>query len=600
MYILYSYIKYAGRSLINHEYTSNPSSMKPLCLQWVCLLVVLCSMFDGPISGFAEKPDAGVILRDINDKFPLFPDKNKTSPFVLSEKDSSSVATARTDIRIPVRKIVINGSTVFSKAALESFVARYVGREMTFEELNQVAKSITEKYVKAGYLAQTVLPPQEIRNGVVVIQVLEATLGDVEVTMGDHVRFSRNRAAGYVISAQPKGSIVRIKDLERGILLLKERDGIISKVVIRPGTGAGAIDAVVNLEKTPLFTENLLFDNFGAPSTGEHRGMATLNIHSPLKIGDSISLRALYSEGIRYGRMLYSLPVATQGAVAGFSLGHLDYKLRGEFTSLRATGSSLTAGTYLNVPLVVRRRSNLYSSINYDYRHFMDELAGVLTADRKFQVGSVTLNGGWLDEWLSGGFTTAGITYTFGSLDLSRLPSVLSQDMAGAHTAGAYQRLNISASRMQHLFDNRTSMSLSAAGQMASGNLDNFEKMTLGGPYAIRAYPTGEGSGDEGLLVVTELHRTLMPSLQLFGFYDYGIIRQFVNPWPGCFATAAPNIYSLDGAGLGMVFTPNKSFRLKSTVAYRLRHNPAANAQGKDHDGTFRDPRLWLEVGYDF
>jgi len=280
--------------------------MKPSCLQRVCLLVILCSVFDGPVSGFAEKPDASIILRDISDKFPLFPEKNKTSPFVVSENDGSTAAAAPTDIRIPVHKIIVNGSTVFSKAALDSFVAGYIGKRMTFAELNQLAKSITEKYVQAGYLAQTILPPQEIRNGVVMLQVLEAKLGDVEVNVGDHVRFSRNRAAGYVISAQPKGSIVRIKDLERGILLLKERDGISSQVVIRPGSGAGAVDAVVNLESTPLLTGNLAYDNFGAPSTGESRSMATVNIHSPFRIGDSMSMKAMYSDGIRYGRSLVS------------------------------------------------------------------------------------------------------------------------------------------------------------------------------------------------------------------------------------------------------------------------------------------------------
>ena len=57
--------------------------------------------------------------------------------------------------------------------------------------------------------------------------------------------------------------------------------------------------------------------------------------------------------------------------------------------------------------------------------------------------------------------------------------------------------------RLQGVTD---TLSLYAAfnGQVASKNLDNSEKMGLGGPAGVRAYPTGEAYGDQGYILNLE------------------------------------------------------------------------------------------------
>ncbi len=547
----------------------------------------------------AALPDAGSLQRDIGDRLLVIPKAQQTPSF--APPDSSRITVAQTAQKIAVKGFIIKGATLFTEVELAKELTGYIGKELLLLDLQQAAKRITAYYARRGYLAEALIPAQEIHDGVVVIQVIEAKLGSVKVTAAENVRFSRQRVADIVTSAQHTGEFIRISDLERGLFLLRDTVGIRSETVIRPGSLFGNVDAMISLAPGPLLTGSVAFDNDGGVSTGEYRTNASVNINSPLKIGDRLSLKALYSEGIDYGRALYTIPLGTHGLKAGFSISYLDYRLGEDFASLDATGSSLTAGALVSMPLILGRRSNLYGVLGYDYRHYIDDLTSNPLNDKNLHSGSINLAGGLFDDLLGGGYTTAGTTVTLGTLDLSRISDVESLDRISANTSGSYQKLNLSLSRIQQLFGISTRLVVSMAGQLASKNLDPSEKFILGGPNGVRAYSTSEGAGDEGLLLAAELRHSFSSAVQLFGFYDFGMIRQYVNTWPGRSTDAGTaNIYSIDGIGMGILLTPMKALSIKSSVATRLKMNPAANAEGKDHDGTKREPRLWIEASYLF
>ncbi len=552
-----------------------------------------------PFSLHAVLPDAGSIQRDIGDKLLVIPKANQTPPF--SPPDSSRMTAKETSQKVTVKGFIIKGATLFSEEELAKELTGYIGKEVMLADLQQAAKRIVKYYTLRGYLTEALVPSQDIHDGVLVIQVIEAKLGSVSVTASEGLRFSRQRATDIVTSAQQVGEFIRIQDLERGLLLLQDTNGIRSDAVIRPGSVFGNLDALISLSSAPLATGSVEFDNYGGVSTGELRTSASVNINSPLSIGDCLSLKALYSEGIDYGRALYTIPLGTHGLKAGVSMSYLDYSLHGDFESLDASGSSLTAGAFVSVPFILERRSNLYGVLSYDYRHYIDDIASNPVNDKNMQSASIGLAGGLSDDMLGGGYTTAGTTVTLGTLDLSTISDVKALDSVSANTSGSYQKLNLSLSRIQQLFGSTTRLVVSMTGQLASKNLDPSEKFILGGPSGVRAYSTSEGSGDDGLLMTAELRHSFSSAVQLFMFYDFGTVRQYVDTWPGWSTDASKsNIYSLDGIGMGILLTPMKGLSIKSSVATRLKMNPAANADGMDRDGTKREPRFWIEASYLF
>jgi len=125
--------------------------------------------------------------------------------------------------------------------------------------------------------------------------------------------------------------------------------------------------------------------------------------------------------------------------------------------------------------------------------------------------------------------------------------------------------------------------------QSASKNLDSSEKMSLGGAGGVRAYPTSEAIGDEGVLAQLEL-RYSAGSYAPYVFVDGGSIKTNAKPAPG----ATNNKRSLSGGGVGVRYQRN-AWSGDATLAWR-------NTGGAPQADTSRDPkpRVWVNLGYRF
>jgi hemolysin activation/secretion protein len=358
---------------------------------------------------------------------------------------------------------------------------------------------------------------------------------------------------------------------------------------------------MVKLDKTPLLSGNIDFDNSGNVSTGEYRLSTVLKINNPGGFGDQISLKALSSIDNNYGRAAYSVPVGMGGTRLETFFSGLHYELVGDFESLDASGNAMTTGASINVPFIRKRSSNLYTTLSYEYREFEDNALGDNISKKNIHAGIIGLAGDLHDSFLGGGYTILSLSTTLGSLDLSGNPSDEATDLAGPGTAGGYIKSNLGFFRIQKIYEEKTSFHLLINGQIAGDNLDSSEKISLGGPSAVRALPPNEGIGDDGFILSGEIHQNLTEQFQVFGFYDFGWIRQHHKTYPGWYTEkGAPNTYDADGVGVGIAWTKEVSWSIKGTVAQRLESNPAMTTSGKDSDGTLREPRFLIQATYFF
>ena len=141
-------------------------------------------------------------------------------------------------------------------------------------------------------------------------------------------------------------------------------------------------------------------------------------------------------------------------------------------------------------------------------------------------------------------------------------------------------------------------LAATANGQFAGTNLDAYEKMSLGGPSAVRAYPSGEALGDEGWLASIEIRRAFSAELQASAFVDAGHISQLHSTFPGFNAgnPNRPNSYTLYGAGIGLQYGRAGDWFIKGMVATRIGNNPGRDIAGKDSDGGNSNLRGWLQL----
>jgi hemolysin activation/secretion protein len=449
-----------------------------------------------------------------------------------------------------------------------------------------MASRIAAYYNRRGYiLAQAYLPAQDIPNGAVTIAVVEGRYG--RVTLRNHSRLS-DGAARDVLSGLNKGDVVTSAPLERRLLLLSDLPAVQVSSTLVPGDAPGDSDLIVDLTPGHRVSGVLEADNAGSRYTGEIRGGATVNLNEIIGHGDQASLRVLTSgAGLTYLRASYQ--AQWHNATVGVAYSTLWYRLGKEFAPLDASGTAQVASIYASYPLIRSHDNSLNLLADFDLRTFRDKVgAASMVTDKTAQVFGGGISGDHHDRFGGGGADTYSLILTAGDLDIRTLQARV-VDAATARTNGHYGKLAFYVDRQQAVAG-PFSLFGAVRGQIASKNLDISEKMELGGAYGVRAYPEGEGYGDQGYVATVEgrlalPRRFVLPGrTTLFAFAETGQVDQVKSPW-----FAGPNRLTRSGVGVGVSWADANNFLLKVTYAARLGGARATSAP--DASG-----RLWVQV----
>ncbi|CAM4039463.1 ShlB/FhaC/HecB family hemolysin secretion/activation protein [Ectopseudomonas alcaliphila] len=522
-------------------------------------------------------PDAGQVQQSLEQAHLQLPERQRLE---LNLPDAPVDPAAESGPRLLVKGFVFDGNHALTSPELLELLADLPERELTIGQLQAAANRITRVYRERGYpLARAYLPAQEIDGGMVTIAVLEGRYGQVQID--DQAGLSGSALAP--LAALQAGDAVQARPLERSLLLLQDTPGVEVKSTLRPGTSTGSTDLLVNIERAPLLSGSIDADNYGNRFTGQYRLGGTLNLNSPLGLGDRLTLRAMGSdEEQNYGRIAYQLPVGPWSTQLGVAYSDMDYQLAKDFEDLDAHGNARIASVFALQPLVRSRDFSLYAQVQFDDKRLQDDidLFDQKNAKRS-RVVILTLNGNSRDTLLGGGVNSFALAWSQGSLNLDDTTAQRIDDLT-AGTAGRFHKLNPSLVRLQRLTE-RFSLYTQLQGQWADGNLDSSEKLYLGGAYGVRAYPQGEASGDQGWLANLELRYALTDTWQLSTFVDHGEVRLNKDTW-----ASGENHRSLSGAGLGARWAAH-GWQVSAVTAWKLGNTDPQS----DVD---RSPRVWAQV----
>ena len=530
-------------------------------------------------------PNAGQVLRDL-----LPPPATLTPPAPLQRIEQTPDLAQKGEATVTIKAIRITGNTEVATAVLQPLVADLVGTEQTLTQLNAAARRITAYYRNQGFaVARAYLPAQDITDGAITIAVLEGRISSQK--LNNESTLSNERTKAYLTGVKD-GDVIKSEQIDRGLLLLQDTPGIASsRATLQPGASPGTSELLIEVKPADTVSGNATLDNYGGRYTGEYRVGAGLNIANPLKIGDIISFNGLTSgSGLSFGRLSYQLPIGSDGFKLGLAYLDVRYKLGREFAALLARGTANSTTVFASYPFIRSRFSNLNGTLSYEDKtttDFVDSTATV--TGKKVKVTNIGLSGNLQDNLAGGGFNTFDVALIQGKLGIQS-PTALAIDAASARTNGSYSKLTWSASRLQRI-TNDTLITASLTGQQAGKNLDSSEKFSLGGPTSIRAYPSGEASGDEGYRATLELRQTLMQNIQGVAFYDFGTVKTNKTP----FGAAANNNKTLAGAGFGVNASVSK-VQLKASVAWRL----SPDAPLAIPASAIRSATLWLQASVGF
>lgn len=547
-----------------------------------CLALLAAMTLALPAASQVTAPDSGTILQTL----PKAPPTSESGLDLENILQKRRVVSDVEDFQLSIRSFVVKGSTALTDEEARVILEPFKGEGKTFQDVLDAAAALRRRLGELGYfIADVVVPEQDVTNGMIELIVLEGRIGQVSVEYAPDVLIDRKIIEGY-LSTLREGDLVRTRTVERALFLVNDLRGVSATSTFKPGAKPGTADLVVTVEKTPLISGYFDADINGASASGKQRIGVNLDLNNFNNMGGLLNIRAIRGMAQKtnlnepqqtiYGRASILMPVSRFGFKVGASISRVEYELGDDpaLLALGASGTSRIGSVFGSYPFIRSRNLNLIANLQFDNRSFEDIVALNSSIGHKGSNLMIAgLNADFRDTFLGGGINLVGVNYTRGRLDL-RTPELINRDAGGSgspglRTEGEYEKYQVNLGRLQQVTRDWLFYA-NIQWQGASKNLDSSEKMVLGGAYGIRALSPIEGVGDEGYLGTFELRRAIAGKYVLGNlvgtiFYDYGEIRRNHAP----LLASTPNADHRDGAGFGVYWEP-RGWYVRASVAGRL------------------------------
>ena len=464
-------------------------------------------------------------------------------------------------VKVKVQRIEVLGSTAFSPAELDAAVASFINKEATFEDLLAIRAAITTLYTSNGYTTSgAFLPPQDLTDGVVKVQVVEGALEKIDIQGLRRLRTDYVRSRLNLATQAP----VNIRRLEEALQLL-QLNPLTSSVQaeLSAGTSPGLNVLTVNVKEAQPLTANFLVENRDSPSVGSIRGTVAIAHNDFLGFGDRLSVDYGVSEGINSYNINYEIPVNARDGTLSLSYNNSSSSIIEEpFGSLDINADSRTLSLGFRQPLVRTPTTEFTLGLSFDLRqsqtYLLDNIPfsfpPVAEAEKgKSRVSVLRFSQDWVNR-STNRVLAARSQFSFG-LDAFDA-TVNNSGVDGRFTSWLGQFQWVQALGGDTILIART------GAQLSFDSLLPIEQFSIGGIETVRGYRQNQRVADNGIIGSVEVRFPIVRkssgfgAIQLAPFFDIGTVWNHKDGIP------SPSTLASLGLGLRWQLDPYLSARL--------------------------------------
>ena len=500
--------------------------------------------------------------------------------------ENGSLKSSDSSKTVFIKDFTFAGNSAISSEELKQSLKAYVGKELNFNQIQEVLAVVTKVYRDKGYfVARAYLGKQDLvkNDNTLFISIIEGKYQEIKLNNNSLV--NDNSLQAILDNAKSNG-IINVKDIERVLLLINDRNGVeVSNSVVEAGKEVGSSNLNIDTTSTKRVDGYIVADNYGSRYTGYNRVQGLININSPFNIGDKISISGLVSNGadLKNGKIAYELPLNSYGLKSDFAYTRTNYNLVEEYKSLDAKGNSNIYEAGLSYPLIRSTNENLYLKGKYYHKDMNDYMSGDKYEDKSINSFVTTLE---YDKNYSIGTLPARV---FANLNLTT--GHLSSKNSNPNN-GNYNKVDTYISNdiyFNEIFSLNTN--LTAQKVLGNKNLDGSEDLTLGGPNAVKLYPYSEQSAENGYIASFELFSKL-PNIASYNhkigvFYDMGNVYQEKN------LDTTFQRKTLQDIGLGY-YSSFDDFFLRTQIAWNLNSKPISSEYTNHKNSKFLVQAGWV------
>jgi hemolysin activation/secretion protein len=430
--------------------------------------------------------------------------------------------------KIFVKKIELIGVESFNPEDFNPITEKYKNRDVYFSEIkDMMAKEIERDYLKRGVIAACFVPPQEVKDGIVKVRVVEAKLGSVKV---NKPRYFRQDRIAYNWSTE-KGKVLRYDRISRDLQLANKNPDREVKATLLAGELPETTDVMLEAKTKFPFHVTGTFDREGVPATGKARAGIGFVENNMLGLEDTVI--AGYTGGLDFGgTYLYQkVPVTAFGTTLLYGLSQTKSFPKKDYTiyGLSATSQEISVAIYQDLYTKSVYRGDVYLGIDAKNKHVV-ATSGTVANDRlrELQGGISLLERG-----------TDDVTYVKGdfSQGLNFLGALRRNEYSSRDAGNVFLKLTGTAQYRKAL-PKGFQASAKISGQLSTIALTPEEEFYMGGIDSVRGYPSGDFLADNGFVANLELthnasfipdwvrfpygQRPIGEEMMLVGFFDYG------------------------------------------------------------------------------
>jgi hemolysin activation/secretion protein len=455
----------------------------------------------------------------------------------------------------------VEGNSALDEQTIHSAIYPFMGEQKQLKDVDGARAALERVYQARGYQTVAVdIPPQEVKDGVVVLRVVEGTVRRLTVTGAEYVLPSA------VKSRVPALAPTSVPNMQDAAIQLGALNTSTTEVTpsLKPGITPGTVDVDLALkDRAPwLYTAELT--NARTANTSALRlnlGVRYLNLFQKNhQIGLNYLTTPEEPSQVQVWSANYLVPLASLPGSLVFYAVDSDSK----------TPSAIGGTTVLGAQRIYGARLIRLLRPAFDIRHWLTfglDYKGLQQQD------FTTLHYYPMTIGYSGVRTTNG---NLTSVDLSGVFSI--RDIGNDPNAFADRRFKGDSSFLAVKWDLAHEMGVGTwklrgrfSGQTTAQPLVQSEQYAIGGSSSVRGYLEVEQFGDRALLGSLELRSPESPlgsdklRWSLLSFVDTGNVST-VEPLQGQRAST-----SLAGAGAGMRLKYGKSLTASFDLATALR-----------------------------
>jgi hemolysin activation/secretion protein len=494
-----------------------------------------------------------------------------------------SFAQTQTE-RFDIDRFNIEGNTLLNPAEIETVLKPFTGKHREYGDLQHAIEALRQTYRNRGFSAVWVAAPeQELDQGVVTLQVIEAKIGKITIE-GNHFFDNKNIRAS--IPALREGVSPKTGEISANAQLANESPSKQVDVVLRPGEKQGGVDAAIDVIDVRPLKAFMTLDNTGNPQTGNYRvgvGVQHANLFNRDHVG---TFNYVTSPGNWNRVSLYSgsyrVPLYSLGNSLDFIIARSEVSAGAAQTvagPLTFSGKGTVYGLRYNQ--LLERRGEYSQRVVYglDYRAYQNNCSlgnfgaagcGSAAVDVTVRPVSLTYDGNWASPGQISDFYVALSHNIPGAVNgqESDFNAARPSPNGGKGASSRYTILRFGISKV-NAFESNWQVRVALNAQYTPDSLVSGEQFGIAGVTAARGFLEREITRDTGYFANFELYSPnlsgeLIPGEDnLRGLLFYDIARAANNSLAG--ETRQP--VSIASLGAGFRWNIERKFNMRFDLA---------------------------------